>query len=57
MEMENGKKEVPNLSLFTTFQLNSILRLETSTVMAVRDIMRRSLLSKNIHLSRDFWPF
>ena len=26
-------------------------------VMAVRDIRRRSLLSKNIHLSRDFWPF
>ena len=26
-------------------------------VMAVRDIMRRSLLSKNIHLSREFWPF
>ena len=26
-------------------------------VMAVRDIMRKSLLSKNIHLSRNFGPF
>ena len=41
-------------SIASFFGNQHILNFE---VMAVRDIMRRSLLSKNIHLSRDFWPF
>ena len=52
-----------NLYLFTTCQLNSILRLEVSAfqlnseVIAVGDLKLRSRLSKNIQLSRNFSPF
>ena len=52
-----------NLYLFTTCQLNSVLRLEVSAfqlnseVIAVGDIKLRSRLSKNIQLSRNFSHF
>ena len=52
-----------NLYLFTTCQLDSVLRLEVSAfqlnseVIAVRDIKLRSRLWKNIQLSRNFSHF
>ena len=44
------------LHLFTTFQLSSLLRLETSAFLAVRDTKLRARLLKKILLCHDFQP-
>ena len=47
-------KENLNWYLITTFQLNSVLDMETSTILAVPDTQFWSCLWQKIHLSNDF---